>query len=557
MRPLLSQTIARRLYMLEYFVHVTPRVKMKELTDALNRSKRSLQGDFQWINQNIHGLYVATEGEEVFANYTDDFSIWDMYRAIVNATFAFPFIQFIYSHDQCSMDEVVQGLYTSPSSIRRFVRRFNRLMGPRYKVTIRMNPFRFDGEESRIRKFLFYALGDLCESAEKLDEDPRYANIKRWIALFRPSGDDYFATDEWLYAYFPLAARINETRLKGGHPAMQHDPRDRVFNDPFLSDALRRSNGTKIRQEFSDIFGIPATPENMMEILYPLHRFTQCISTYSEIEAMANGKMDGKASPEAIQLAKATMHELKPALMDLLAEYDVTPSITALRTILEKAYNGVRVIDNDLQTETMLYNIHEDFILTAMIELPTLLPKFRALVCRFLQKANRPYSMMHAELVHKMISASPAISKISTKTCDRTKVLIRIDTDRSVAQNLALRLNEMSTRLASYEIDSPLLSKDHLNPDDFDLVISSRRFETTAHILLVRNFFPSLPLTVRILNAVNEIFIEKNSRPLRFTEFRRLIEDRNKIVYAPKAGVCEEKAPSTEELDDDAEDVDD
>lgn len=155
MRELLTTHSLRQLELLEY-LYDNEWVTLGNICKTLNYSEKAIRTDIQNLNEQSEYLTIETSLKYgISLAIPNNCSRTIIYSYILFESMEFNLLEFIFFNENFSVDKLADNLFVSVSSLRRTIKKLNKLL-LKYNFQISSSPFKLIGNEAAIRNFMIH-----------------------------------------------------------------------------------------------------------------------------------------------------------------------------------------------------------------------------------------------------------------------------------------------------------------------------------------------------------------------------------------------------------------
>lgn len=154
MRRILSNSESRILSLIEYLSTQDLPQSIGYLATRLNVSERTLKADLDNLEKLDYLFKLTNQANYIQLKFNHNQNIQTVYQYVMEKSDAFRIIEALLYNGSMSMDEMVEHLYVSRSTIYRILPSIQNALEEQFRISISSSPIDFVGDEGDIRFFL-------------------------------------------------------------------------------------------------------------------------------------------------------------------------------------------------------------------------------------------------------------------------------------------------------------------------------------------------------------------------------------------------------------------
>ncbi|WP_158607396.1 helix-turn-helix domain-containing protein [Aerococcus agrisoli] len=146
MRHMLSHADLRKLEMIEYLSSHRGLQNIQDLAEKLNVSERTLKEDIEGILEYDKIFDLKYYTNHIALRFQNNQSIQTVYKYVLSNSDAFRLIEALLYHGSMSMEEMVDHLFLSRSTIYRILPNIKKALETQFNISISNTPLSFVGK---------------------------------------------------------------------------------------------------------------------------------------------------------------------------------------------------------------------------------------------------------------------------------------------------------------------------------------------------------------------------------------------------------------------------
>lgn len=254
---ILSSSHLRQLYLVRFLITNGP-ISQKDILNKFNYSNATLYRDINNLNNMLNPIKILTN-DWIKISMPSHYNNRFIFSAFFKQSTEFNLIEEIYFHENHSLLSLADKLFVSESTIRRLIRKINKVLLP-YEIQIGSTPIKLFGNEQKIYSLMSRYFFETYPRHDYPFPSLQLNTLQKIILSTAAKQNDNFNYPD--VERLKLSIIIIITRLQNGntlniHIATPSNISDRVLFNPIY------------KKLFKTIFKIELNKETLSQILYP------------------------------------------------------------------------------------------------------------------------------------------------------------------------------------------------------------------------------------------------------------------------------------------------
>ncbi|XJS10207.1 M protein trans-acting positive regulator PRD domain-containing protein [Aerococcaceae bacterium WGS1372] len=443
---------------------------------------------------------LTTHANYIDLQFNNNQNIQTVYQYIIKNSDAFRLIEALLYNGSMSMEEMVNQLYLSRSTIYRILPTIRQSLKRQYRISINTTPLEFVGDESDIRFFLtqFIAKRYLNETLSL-----KHFNDKLLQELLIEIG--YLLNTEVNYTTMNVIIQrvyTNYLRTKLGYDLLDVPVREDVI-DHLLTTS---TDAHRLLKDFYNKLQLPLNRENLINL------FSDFIleGYYYSVDEMMNSLGDNPQTQKSYIKLSQLLNELSNLFNIPLETKDF---------LIYILHNTIQLYKHEVNSNYILFDRKGIFVEKTRDQFPKFTEESYKRLGQYLADMGiHDDADFTNHIYYTLVTHWENLSIHLTKVTTRIRALILSDFDIYHARMMQANLENSLVHYVDFSVYSnQILDYSFIDPTEFDLIIANFPLPSTTDTETVTiNTFPSDDDVLRIFNlchsiALNKLTSDKNS----------------------------------------------